>query len=116
MVFNKQSGKITACGWNINSELLRNDIPLSAHTQSGGGSSALQTLAVPAGLIILKNMIDSNTKTSLYDLLEEPKVIGEDLYDKLLDLAGRKKRSIHNTRRKRGKTKREKIKNKTRKK
>ena len=56
-------------------------------------------------------MIDSNTKSPLNDLLEEPRVIGEDLYDKLLNLAGRKKRSSHDTRKNRPKRK-----NKTRKK
>ena len=56
-------------------------------------------------------MIDSNTKSPLNDLLEEPRVIGEDLYDKLLNLAGRKKRSSHKTRKNRAKRK-----NKTRKK
>jgi len=106
MIFNKVGGKVTALGWNVNSELLQGGLPIAA--QVGGG--AIQNLAVPAGLIILKNMIDSNTKSPLNDLLEEPAVIGENLYDKLLALAGRKKRSS-NTRRK--KTKR---KNKTRKK
>jgi len=106
MIFNKQDGKITALGWDINSKLLQNDFPLAAQGQVGGGASGtIQNLAVPAGLIILQNMIDSNTKSSLNDLLEEPKVIGEDLYDKLLNLAGRKKRSSHNTRKNRGQRK-----------
>ena len=49
MIFNKKDGKVTAVGWDINSELLQNDFPLSAHVQSGGGNgSALQNLAVPA--------------------------------------------------------------------
>ena len=67
---------------------------LRRHSQVGGGTSAIQNLAVPAGLIILQNMIDSNTKSPLNDLLEEPRVIGEDLYDKLLNLAGRKKKNF----------------------
>lgn len=111
MIFNKTDGKITSAGWCINSDLLQNDFPLAAQHQVGGGSGAVQNLAVPAGLIILQNMIDSNTKLSLNDLLEEPKVIGEDLYDKLLNLAGRKKRSSRDTRKNRPKRK-----NKTRKK
>jgi hypothetical protein len=111
MIFNKTNGKITACGWNINSNLLQNDFPLAANSQVGGGAGAVQNLAVPAGLIILQNMIDSNTKSQLNDLLEEPRVIGEDLYDKLLNLAGRKKRTSHDTRKNRPKRK-----NKTRKK
>ncbi len=112
MIFNKKDGKVTAVGWDINSELLQNDFPLSAHAQSGGGGeSALQNLAVPAGLILLKNMIDSNTKNPLRDLLEEPKVISEGLFDKLLNLAARKKRNSHDTRKVR-----KKRKNKTRRK
>ena len=112
MIFNKKNGKVTAVGWDINSELLQNDFPLCAHAQSGGGDgNALQNLAVPAGLILLKNMIDSNTKNPIRDLLEEPKVIGEGLFDKLLNLAARKKRSSHDTRKVR-----KKRKNKTRRK
>ena len=111
MIFNKTNGKITAGGWNVNSDLLQNDFPIAAYSQVGGGTGAVQNLAVPAGLIILQNMIDSNTKSSLNDLLEEPRVISEDLYDKLLNLAGRKKRTSHDTRKNRPKRK-----NKTRKK
>ena len=113
MIFNKKNGQVTAGGWNINSELLQNDFPLSANAQSGGGKGggSLETLAVPAGLIILKNMIDSNTKNPIKDLIEEPKVIGDGLFDKLLSLAARKKRSSHDTRKVR-----KKRKNKTRKK
>ena len=113
MIFNKKNGQVTAGGWNINSELLQNDFPLSASAQSGGGKGggSLENLAVPAGLIILKNMIDSNTKNPIKDLLEEPKVIGDGLFDKLLSLAARKKRSSHDTRKVRTKRK-----NKTRRK
>jgi len=111
MIFNKTKDGITAGGWNINSELLQNDFPLVAHSQSGGGSGVVQNLAVPAGLIILQNMIDSNTKNPIKDLIEEPKVIGDGLFDKLLSLAARKKRSSHDTRKVR-----KKRKNKTRRK
>ena len=38
MIFNKTNGKITAGGWNINSDLLQNDFPLAANSQVGGGS------------------------------------------------------------------------------
>ena len=104
MIFNKTKDGITAGGWNINSELLQNDFPLVAHSQSGGGSGVVQNLAVPAGLIILQNMI--NNKSPLNDLLEEPRIISEDLYDKLLNLAGRKKRTSHSTRKSKRKNKR----------
>ena len=113
MIFNKKDGNVTALGWNIQSDLLQNDFPLSAHMQSGGGveSNVLQNLAIPAGLIILKNMIDTNTKSPIKDLIEEPAVIGDGLFDKLLSLAARKKRSSHDTRKHK-----KKRKNKTRRK
>ena len=113
MLFNKENGRITAGGWDVHSELLQNDFPLSANMEGGGSKKGggLENLAVPAGLIILKNMIDSNTKKPIKDLIEEPKVIGESLFDKLLNLAARKKRSSHDTRKLR-----KKRKNKTRKK
>lgn len=102
MIFNKTDGKVTALGWNVNSELLQNDFPLSS--QVGGGAGFAQNLAVPAGLIILANMVDSKTKSPFKDLLEEPAVIGENLYDKLLSLAGKKRKS-HKTRKKKYKKK-----------
>ena len=67
MIFHKTCGKITAAGWSVHSDLLQNDFPLAANSQVGGGSGAVQNLAVPAGLIILQNMIDSNTKLPLND-------------------------------------------------
>ena len=109
MCIYKQDDKVKSLGWNINSELLQNDLPIAAyHQQQGGGAgtaAALQDLAIPAGLIILKNMVDSNTKFPLNELLEEPKIMGEDLYSKLLGLAGRKNRLSHDTRKKRDKRK-----------
>ena len=105
---------VKACGWNINSRLLCNDIPLAAYQsgggkKKGGGESTLQNLAIPAGLILLRNSIDSHT--SFKNIIEEPKIIGEDLYTKLLNLSGKKKRILYNTRKYR-----KKGKNKTRKK
>ena len=54
---------------------------------------------------------DEFVKNPIKDLLEEPKVIGDGLFDKLLSLAARKKRSSHDTRKVR-----KKRKNKTRRK
>ena len=106
----KSNGQVKSLGWNINSKLLQNDMPIAAYNQSGGGAnSALQNLAVPAGLILLQNSIYSKTNP-IDNILEEPKAIGEELYSKLLKLAGRKKRVSHDTRKKR-----KKRKNKTRK-
>jgi hypothetical protein len=106
----KSGGVVKSLGWNINSSLLQNDMPIAAYNQTGGGiHSAIQNLAIPAGLILLQNSIHSKTNP-INNLLEAPQVIGEELYNKLLNLAGRKKRVSHDTRKKR-----KKRKNKTRK-
>lgn len=105
----KSDGKVKSLGWNINSKLLQNDMPIAAYNQTGGGNSIVENLAVPAGLILLQNSIYSKTNP-ISNLLDEPKVIGEELYSKLLNLAGRKKRVSHDTRKKKRKRK-----NKTRK-
>ena len=110
----REGNHVKACGWSINSKLLCNDIPLAAYQRGGGdnkkgGGSALQNLAIPAGLILLQNSIDSHT--SFKNIIEEPKIIGEDLYNKLLNLSEKKKRILFNTRKYR-----KKGKNKTRKK
>ena len=110
----KSGGAVKSLGWNINSSLLQNDMPIAAYnTQTGGGiNSTIQNLAIPAGLILLQNSIHSKTNP-INNLLEAPQVIGEELYDRLLMLAGRKNRVSHNTRKKG--TKGPKRKNKTRK-
>ena len=86
----KENGIIKSLGWNINSSFLQNDMPLAACHQAGGGlGEGLQNLAIPMGLILLKNTIDSNTKKPMTELIDEPAVIGEDMYSKLLGLAGK---------------------------
>jgi len=100
MVFNKKNGVVTALGYKVNSSLLQGGSSLPA--QRGGG---LLDMAVPAGLIILKEMADSNTK------MTSQRVIGDNLINRLLDLARMKKRRSHDTR-----GKKPKKKNKTRKK
>ena len=118
----KENGNVKALGWDINSNMLCNDFPLAACCQSNNGKgddmNKLENLAIPAGLILLKNSIDSNTH--IKDLIDEPQTIGQDLYARLLELAQpsssratiggskqhikKKKRITHNTRKKRGKT------------
>ena len=52
----------------------------------------METLAVPAGLFLLQQSISS--KTNALDTIEkEPEVIGEGLYDKLLELMEPKKKN-----------------------
>jgi len=109
-----KSGKnVKALGWNINSEMLKNDIPIASYNiQAGGnkskeGGALIENLAIPAGLILLKNAIESNI--GINNMVGESKVIEEDLYDKLLKLSGQKRR-IHKTR-----SKKRRYKNKTKK-
>jgi len=117
----KENGIIKSLGWNINSSFLQNDMPLAACHQAGGGlGEGLQNLAIPMGLILLKNTIDSNTKKPMTELIDEPAVIGEDMYSKLLGLAGKtarkNARKTHSTRKnkhqRKYKTKRKTRKNK----
>ena len=98
----KSGSEVKALGWNINSSLLRNDTPIASYnTQTGGdsryskGGGMINNLAIPAGLILLRNAIESNT--NMKDIINEPQIIGEGLYDRLLELSG-EKRKVHNTR------------------
>ena len=113
----KSGSEVKALGWNINSSLLRNDTPIASYnTQTGGdsryskGGGMIDNLAIPAGLILLRNAIESNT--NMKDIINEPQIIGEGLYDRLLELSG-EKRKVHKTRSNKGKRKTRK--NKTRK-
>jgi len=111
----KSGNEVKALGWNINSSLLRNDIPIASYNIQKGGDlnsktskgGAIEHLAVPAGLILLRNVIESNTNIIN---INEVKIIGKNLYDRLLELSG-EKRKVHKTRNKKIKTR----KNKTRK-
>ena len=115
----KSGNEVKALGWNINSLLLRNDKPIASYNMQTGGADSkssvggglIDNLAIPAGLILLRNAIESNT--NITDAINEPQIIGQDLYDRLLELSG-EKRKVHKTRsNKKGKKDK---KNKTRKK
>jgi hypothetical protein len=115
--FYKEGNCVKAMGWDINSPLLCSDTPIASY-QSGDTKAVLQNLAIPAGLILLQNRINSNTSfkdiiepgiVGESKIIEEPKTIGDDLYTKLLQLGERKKRMLRDTRKRR-----KKVKNKTR--
>jgi hypothetical protein len=99
----KSGNQVKALGWNINSSLLRNDTPIASYNMQTGGADSkfskggglIENLAVPAGLILLRNVIESNT--NITDTINEPQIIGQDLYDRLLELSG-EKRKVHKTR------------------
>ncbi len=89
-VYHKDGGKVMAAGYSINSKLLEGGIPAIANYKIQKGGS-IETLAVPAGLFLLQQSISS--KTNALDKIEkEPEVIGEGLYDKLLELMEPRKR------------------------
>lgn len=70
-VYYQKGGKVMSVGYEVDCKLLNKD------------------LSVPAGLFILNQSIQSNTKdmAQLFDNLDdENKVIQDDLYDKLLGL------------------------------
>jgi len=52
----KEHGKVKALGWDINSNMLCNDFPLAACCQPNEDNT--NNLAIPAGLILLKNSLD----------------------------------------------------------
>ena len=57
-VYHKSNGKVTAAGYTINNKLLEGGIPaLSNYKVQKGGN--LETLAVPAGLFLLQQSINT---------------------------------------------------------
>ena len=112
-VYHKDGGKVMAAGYSINSKLLEGGIPAIANYKIQKGGS-IETLAVPAGLFLLQQSISSKTN-ALNTIEKEPEVIGEGLYDKLLELMEpkKKKRAKHGKRKTRSKNKK-RTKRKTR--
>ena len=83
-IYHKQNGQVMSAGYAINSKLLEGGIPALANYKIQKGGS-LESLAVPAGLFLLQQSITSKTN-ALETIEKEPEVIGEGLYDKLLEL------------------------------
>ena len=99
----KSGNQVKALGWNINSSLLRNDTPIASYNiQKGGrtktnkGGGVIENLAVPAGLTLLRNAIEPNA--NITDTINKSQIIGQDLFDRLLELSGEKRR-VNKTRR-----------------
>jgi hypothetical protein len=112
-VYHKNNGKVMAAGYSINNRLLEGGIPaISNYKIQKGGK--LETLAVPAGLFLLQQSI--HTKSNALEKIEkESEVIGDSLYDKLLELMEpkKKKKAIQGKKKTRGKN-RKRSKRKTR--
>jgi len=100
-----KDGRIFAAGYAVNSKLMASGNPAisSIPIQSGGG---FETLAVPAGLFLLQQSIPSSA-TPIETVKEAPKVLGEDLYTRLLSLVAKpSKKQKRLTRKRRRKKKR----------
>jgi len=106
-IYHKQNGQVMSAGYAINSKLLEGGIPALANYKIQKGGS-LESLAVPAGLFLLQQSITSKTN-ALETIEKEPEVIGEGLYDKLLELmdpkTSTKKKKVKQKRKTRRKSK-----------
>ena len=115
LVFYEENGETKSLGYKVNNSLI-NRLPAMIMTGGGGkgskkGKTAQKTYAVPAGLYLLHEKIQSTTKRSQQGGSNEVGVIGDDLYERLLSLAaptarGRRKKASHKTRKKRRTSKR----------
>lgn len=106
LIFIEDGNKVTCGGYEIDNELINKNMPAIAGVKRGGGGS-IETLAVPAGLFLLQQHVNTGAKPFIIDR-EKVKEVKDDLYNKLLALmeiekAPKKKRT---TRDKRGKGKR----------
>lgn len=108
LVYYQKGGKVKALGYTIENALLEKGLPVFG--QSGGGH-ALGNLVVPAGLLLLQQTFqsdndgdDNNETSSTLNNVEDRKnveVIGEGLFDKLLQLMNTKQKKRCTQRRKR---------------
>jgi len=107
LVFYEENGETKSLGYKVNNSLI-NRMP--AMVMAGGGKGTKKggtpasTYAVPAGLYLLHEKIQSTTKRSQQGGTNEVGVIGDDLHERLLALAApsaRRKKTSHKTRKKR---------------
>tara|TARA_R110002074_G_scaffold166880_5_gene327730 strand:+ start:492 stop:851 length:360 start_codon:yes stop_codon:yes gene_type:complete len=111
-IYHKIGGKVMSAGYSINSKLLEGGIPALANYKIQTGGS-IESLAVPAGLFLLQQSITTKTN-ALEKIGKEPEVIGEGLYDKLLELMEPRGAKKKNPKRKTRRKKKKKTKRKTR--
>jgi hypothetical protein len=112
LILNRENnGNIVSAGYEINSELLRNNQPTAV--MRGGDafkfldSLKLGELAVPVGLFYLQDIVKKSSDSfnssvfELYDNHDDDdktvKVIEESLYDKLLKVVGPNYEQPHTT-------------------
>ena len=110
LVFYEENGQTKSLGYKVNNSLI-NRMPAMVMTGGGKGSKkggTCTTYAVPAGLYLLHEKIQSTTNRK-HGGASEVGVIGDDLHERLLALAApsaRRKKASHKTRKKRRTSKR----------
>lgn len=112
LVFYEENGETKSLGYRVNNSLI-NRMPAMVMAGGGKGSkkgaARQKTYAVPAGLYLLHEKIQSTTNRKQKSDALEAKVIGNDLHERLLALAApsaRRKKASHKTRKKRRTSKR----------
>lgn len=91
-VYLKNGDSIESSGYKINSLLMNEKIPplktMNSGAQVAGGSvsSLLNDLAVPAGLLLIQQKAQKHYKDDNDN--DTNKVVDDDLFDKLLKMAG----------------------------
>ena len=111
LVFYEENGQTKSLGYKVNNSLI-NRMPAMVMTGGGKGSKkgeTRSTYAVPAGLYLLHEKIQSTTNRKQHGGASEVGVIGDDLHERLLALAApstRRKKASHKTRKKRRTSKR----------
>ena len=92
-VYLKNGDSVESSGYTINSLLMNEKIPvmktMNTNSQVAGGnnsvSSLLNNLAVPAGLLLMQQKTLKHYKD---DNVNDEQVVNDDLFDKLLKMAG----------------------------
>lgn len=103
-VYFKNGDEIESSGYKINTTLMSQDVPVmktintnNTNNQTGGSvSSIFNNLAVPTGLLLLQQKFIKHYGDSE---VSDNKIIDDDLFDKLLKMAGPTKNK-KNTKRK----------------
>lgn len=103
-VYFKNGDEIESSGYKINTTLMSQDVPVmktintnNTNNQTGGSvSSIFNNLAVPTGLLLLQQKLIKHYGDSE---VSDNKIIDDDLFDKLLKMAGPTKNK-KNTKRK----------------
>lgn len=92
-IYLKNGDNVESSGYKINSLLMNENIPvmktMNTNSQVAGGNSSvsnlLNNLAVPAGLLLMHQKTLKHYKG---DNVNDDQVVNDDLFDKLLKMAG----------------------------